>query len=136
MDMHVHGPRNPCHPAFDLARDLIVPRGIAADHFDVDRRRQSKIQDLAHNIGRLKEECGLRKFTRQHFAHLAHIVPRIAALAILIQGDENFPVERSDSGGVRVGQADRNRRNADIVENGVHLIGRDDPPDSIFHTGK
>ena len=66
--MHIGRPGNVPHLVGDLLRDHIVARHVHSDDLYIDRRGQSEIQNLGHDIGGLKKEFHSRKASRQYFA--------------------------------------------------------------------
>src|SRR5437899_9911391 len=62
---------NLSHPRFDLARDPVVLRRVTR-YLNVDRRRQTEIQNLTDDVGRWKIKTQIRKSVRECFAKRLH----------------------------------------------------------------
>src|SRR6516162_2781527 len=63
MQPNVNGTGNLFHSRFDLASHPVVLRRVTRD-LNVDWRRQTEIQNLADDVGRLKIETQIRKTRR------------------------------------------------------------------------
>ena len=124
--MDVHRARDRRHPPLDLLRDLVVALLVAPHHLDIDRRRQTEVQNLIRDVRGLKEHRLFRETCRaEHGADLALILQR-RRMMFLVQRDQDFAIAIPDSGAVAEGQVEAAGRQTDIVENGVDLIARND----------
>ena len=103
---------------------------IVADHLHVDRRRQAEIEDLRDDVGRQERECGAGKFLRQDGAQPLDVVG--GRCVIFLQADQRVAVLRADGAGVLIGHVDAGERQADIVDDIVELIGRNDAAHGLF----
>ena len=77
VHVHVHRPRNARQARGDLLGQRVIGWRIGQrpDHLHVDGGGQAEIQDLAHDIGRLKEKGQVGKLAVQALAQLADVVP-------------------------------------------------------------
>ena len=65
MQMHVLHAANLADVLGDLGGHFIIFLAIQTGDLDIDGRRQSEVQNLAHDVGRLEEERQVRKPPRQ-----------------------------------------------------------------------
>ena len=107
---------------------------VGAADLEVDRRRRTKIQDLADNVGRQEGEADAREQPRQLLAQHAHVL--LGRLMALFQLDLDVAVLRTDHAGVVVGHVDAADRHADVVGERVDFPGRDDLADRLLHVGE
>ena len=68
---------------------LIVGPHVVADDLQVDRRRNAEVQNLADDIGRLKEELRAGKLLGESFAQLIDVIAG-GHPAVFLQADQNF----------------------------------------------
>ena len=75
LDMHVHGPRHRAELGCDLLRDAEIRVGLGQRprDLDVDRRGETEVEDLVHDVGRLGEELELREALGQLVAQRPQI---------------------------------------------------------------
>ncbi|OMP14323.1 TNF receptor-associated factor 5-like protein, partial [Corchorus olitorius] len=130
--MRIHRARNLLDAVGQNARKLLVGRHVGAGELHVDGRRQTKVQDLADDVCRLEGEFHTGEAFRQFLAQAADVFRAGFALA-LVQGDEDFTVERADGARVAVRQVDPRVRHAQVVEDGRQLLLGNDLADSGFH---
>ena len=76
------------------------------------------------------ENVGAGKFLRQDGAQPLDVVG--GRLVIFLQADERVAVLRADGAGVLIGHVDAGERQADIVDDIVELIGRNDAAHGLF----
>src|SRR5260370_32133491 len=109
---------------------------VHAGDFHVDGRGCAKIQDLRHDVRRLKEELHAGKTLRKFFAQFVDV--RASGLsALLLELDKNFRVGAPDGAGVAVGEVDAAVRQADIVEDGGEFVLRDGfADDAVYLVGE
>ena len=122
LHVHVDRARHPGQLARDLVGHRVVPVVLldrAAD-LDVDRRRQSEVEDLADDVGGLGEEFEIGKAPRQLIAQRLQIDGRRTVLRA--QRDEDFPVGRSDADAVAQRQVDVVQQ-ADVVGDHAQFVG-------------
>src|SRR5262249_14256310 len=91
VHMHVGGAGNTRDPGRQLLRYLVVRFSIATDYLQVNRRRQPEIQDLARDIGRLKEEDHIRESAMKALAEHYFVVAG-GAVFFLVQRDEDLAI--------------------------------------------
>src|SRR5690349_23965872 len=85
--------------------DQIISALVHARDFHVDGRGSTEIQDLRHDIRRLKEELHAGKTLRKFFAQVIDV--RSGRLApYFLQLNKNFRVGAPDSAGVAVSEVD------------------------------
>ena len=118
--------------AGDLGQQLVgigaVGLDLRADDLHVDRRGQAEVENLGHNVGGQEGEGRARKLARQLFAHRLHVSRRLG-LPTVVQGDEDIGIRGADGSGIGVGHVDAADRQADVVDDRVQRLGRDDRPD-------
>ncbi len=56
LHVDISRPRDLSHAVRDLLGDEVVGLHVGADDLDVDGRRQTEVQDLGDDVGRLEEE--------------------------------------------------------------------------------
>ena len=128
--MHVDDAVDRREPLLDLAGDTKVVCAVVADGANVDLRWQSEVQDLRDHVGRLEIEDRLGKRDRQFPPQTAHIF-RGRCMALL-QGDLHGAVVHPDGRSVAEGQIVGPRREADIVDDQVEIMGGDDLADLVL----
>ncbi len=114
-----------------LLRDFIIPVRVVPKNLHIDGRRQTKIQYLADDIRRLKEEVHSREHPRQFFAQFLHVLLS-GMMMLCIQRDKNLRVRRANRATRAVRGIDAAIRKTDIIEHGLHFIRRNIPPDHGF----
>src|SRR5579863_10381455 len=113
-----------------LLCDAQIGRAIPTNRPDVDLSRQTKIEDLGDHIGRLKIECRLWKLSREHLAQLADITR--SRRMPLPESHENHAVVGSDGRAVCKGQVVHTLRYADVVDDELPLLVRDNITKFVF----
>src|SRR5580692_4608918 len=104
-------------------RHNVVAALVRSRYRDVDRRGRSEIQDLRHDVGRLKEELRTRKSLRQLLAELVDVsAGRLPAF--FLQLHEDFGVGSAERSGIAIAQIDAAVRDADIVQNRLQFLRR------------
>src|SRR5215470_8051577 len=88
----------------DLLCNHIILRVILARQLNVNRRRLSEIENLAHDVRRLKEELGSWKLFRQILPQAMHVL--FCWTMTWRQRHQNFCVRSTDSSPVAVGKID------------------------------
>ena len=102
---------------------------VIADNLQVDRRRHTEIQDLADDIRRQEGEGDAGELARQLLAHRLDVV--LGRRVVRLQADQDVGVRDADRARVVVGHVDAADAEADIVDDAVQLIGRDDLVDGL-----
>src|SRR5437868_11730161 len=121
--MHVHGPRHVTQAIRDLLGNRVVRVQVPADNLNVDRGRQTEVQNLTHDVGRLKEEFRSGKIKRQIFAQLLDILLG-RMMMLLIQRDQYLGIGRSNGSAGAVGSIDGAEGQTDVVQNRDQLVLR------------
>ena len=93
LHVHVRRAGNLAQPICDSLRDVVVPAHIGAHYLNIDRRGQSKIENLRHDIGGLEEELHARKPRWKFAAQLAHVLRR-RMMVFRIQRNQNLRIAR------------------------------------------
>ena len=88
---------------------------VGADDLHVDRRGKAEIENLRHDVGGQERKGRPRKGSRQRLAHLLNVAVRLA-LVILIDGNQDIGISRTDRAGVIVSRIDPAHGQADIVD--------------------
>src|ERR1039457_6830207 len=76
LHMYVGGAGNLAQPICDSLRDVVASAHIGAPYLNIDRRGQSKMEKLRHDIGGLKEELHARETRWEFTAQPAHVLRR------------------------------------------------------------
>ena len=116
-------------------RDLVVGRGIAADHLQVDRRGQAEVQDLVRDVRRLEEEHHVRELLVQPLAQPDFVLAH-RPVALAIERNQNLAVGRRDVRHVALREAAPGVRDPDVVEDGVDLAGRQRVANLLLDVGE
>ena len=103
---------------------------VGAHRPDVDLRRQSEVQNLRHDVGRLEIERAFGKCGGQHLTQFLDIIG--GRLVALLQLDLDDTVVDSDRGTVRECQIVGSRRQPDIVDNEPAVLFRNDFADLVL----
>src|SRR5271157_3319704 len=103
------------HPVRDLLRDEVVALHISAGDLNIDRRRQSKVQDLSDDVGGLEEKLDARKAARQFFTQSADVLPG-GMVMLRIQTNQDFRVAGANHAGIAVRKIDARIRQPNVVE--------------------
>src|SRR6202790_2005019 len=103
---------------------------VGAHRPDVDLRRQSEVQNLRHDGGRLEIERAFGKCGGQHLTQFLDIIG--GGLVALLQLDLDDTVVDSDRGTVRECQIVGSRRQPDIVNNEPAILVRNDFADLVL----
>jgi len=104
---------------------------IGPDDLNIDRSGQSKVQNLGHNVHRHHIERHARVLVSQHAAQPLDIL--LAGMMIAGQLHLDICVGGAYRRGGRVGKIQRGVRQADVVENRHHFVGRNLPADGLLH---
>ena len=112
-------------------RDLVICRQVTANNLNIERRGQSKVDRLGHDVGRHEIKFRAGKFLVQIKAQLPNIISR--RLMIWVERDQNIRVRRSSCAGVVVAQINPGVRKADVVDNALELPRRDSLSDGSFY---
>src|SRR5207244_3662346 len=94
---------------------------------DVDRRRQSEVEDLRHDVGGQEVEAQLGELDRQPLPQGPHVIG--GGPMVRLQRDLDVGVGGADDAGGAVHPVDAAVRQPDVVDDGVHLGGGDLAPD-------
>ena len=103
---------------------------IAADHANVDLRRQPEIEDLGDHVGGLEIEGHRRKGGRQHLAEPAHVVG--GRRVPLLERHQDHAVVDADGRAVGEGEVVHPLRHADVVDDEVAVPRRNDLADLVL----
>ena len=103
---------------------------VMTDDLHIDGCRQAEIEDLGDDVGRQERKRGAWELLWQSGAQLLDEV-RGRSVALL-EADQGVAVLGSDRAGVLVGHVNAGKRQPDIVDDVVELIGRDGLADSLF----
>src|SRR6202051_1942656 len=103
---------------------------VGAHRPDVDLRRQSEVQNLRHDVGRLEIERNFGKYGGQHLTQFLEIIG--GWLVALLQLDLDDTVVDSNRGTVRECQIVGPRRQPDIVDNEPAVLVRNDFADLVL----
>ena len=74
LDVYIRRTWDLSHPVCDLLCDGVIALHVGAGYLDINGRWQSKVEDLGHDICRLKEKLYSRKATGQFGPQLANVV--------------------------------------------------------------
>ena len=121
LHVDIGGAGNLPHPVRDLLRDEVVALHVGAGDLNVDGRRQSEVQDLRHDVGRLEEELHSRKAARQFLAQRAD-VSRRGVVMFRIQSHQDFRVAGADHAGIAIGEIEARIGQPNIVEDRHQFI--------------
>ena len=124
LDPRIGDAGDPFDPRQQLVGVFPVRLQIVADHLQVDRRGHAEIQDLADHVGRQEGEGGAGKLARQLLAHRLDVVRR--RRVVRLEADQDVGVLDADRPRVVVGHVDAADAEADVVDDAVQLIGRND----------
>ena len=105
-----------------LVRELAIPVQIRSLDLDIDGRRRAEVQNLRDHVGGKKGEGRSRKLRSQSGAQGARGLGNRPML--FLQRHENIRVAGADQPGPAVDEVDRAVRQADVVENALHLCVR------------
>ena len=100
---------------------------VVADDLQVDRRRQAEIEDLRNDVGRQERERRAGELLRQYGSQFLDIL--VGGGVIRLEADQGIAVLRADRAGVLIGHVDAGKRQPDIVDDIVELVGRDGAAD-------
>src|SRR5258708_729579 len=112
-----------------LCNRKVVQVGAYRPHIDL--RRQSEVQNLRHDIGRLEIERAFGKCSGQHLTQFLDIIG--GRLMALLQLDLDNTVVDADRGTIRECQIVSSRRQSDIVDNELAISFRNDFADLVLH---
>src|SRR5258706_15407115 len=107
---------------------------VAADDLDVDRRGQSKVQDLVHHVAGLEIERAVRELFRENLAQPAYVLLGWD-LVLGFQRYQDFTVSGKKRDVVAVREVG-GRRDADVVDDHVQILRIDRASDLDLHFRK
>ena len=122
LQMHVGRSADLRHPGLDLLGQGKV-FGVGSGDLDIDGRGQAEVQNLAHDIRSRKGELHVRKIVLEPLPEHAHIVRR-GTVMLRVERHEDFTVGGTDGGIVAEGEIDAAGGQADVREDGAHLVRR------------
>src|SRR5258708_4424185 len=93
-----------------------------SDDLNIDGRRQSKVENLRHHVGRQEREGHTRKLFRQCQAKLVNVVVR--RMVLRGQGHKNVRIRRSHRRRIAVGEIDTAIWQADVINDALDLSCR------------
>src|SRR5258708_24795156 len=131
VQVHVDSPGNHADLFGHPCRKREIARHVGTDDLNVNRRRQTKVQSLGDNVGRLKEERNTGEGLRQFLAQFLYVAGCRAVLGL--KGDEDLGIEIAHGFAIAVREIDSARRQADVVENASQFRGRYYASDDVFH---
>src|SRR5581483_11639691 len=102
LDVDVHSAGYELDLVIDLLREPVVCLHVVADDLQVHRRRNAEIQNLAGDIGGLKEELRAGKLFREARAQLIDVITGGHGV-IFFETDENFRIGLADYARIAVG---------------------------------
>ena len=121
MHVNVHGARNLGDARFDFICNL-VSFWIAPSDLDVDRRRNSKVQNLTNNIRSRKIKFHVRKIAMQFLAQGAHVLR--GRFVFRIQRDQNLAIRRANRRAVAESEINSAHGQPDVVQDVLDLVWR------------
>ena len=130
--MDVGGAGNLANTICDFLSDVVVCAHIGAHDLNINRRGQSKIENLRHDVGGLEEELHPRKTSRQFAAQPAH-VPRGGVMVFRIQRHQNLGVTATNHARTGVGEIDARVGNADVIQDRLQLLLRNLAAQDLLH---
>ena len=133
--MHVGGARDVADAARKLLRDAITRGGIAAHHLQVDGRGDAEIQNLVGDVGGFPEERDVGKLLVQVLAQAVRVFGD-GSVILRLERNQDIAVIRTDVGAVAVRQADAAEGDADVIQDGIDLRGRNHAPDFGLDIGE
>ena len=104
----------------DLLRQPIIGLHVVADELQIDRRGHAEVQNLADDVGGLKEELRAGKLLGQALAELVDVILGGHGV-ICFQTDQDFGIGFADHARIAVGGVDGAVEQADVVENAVEI---------------
>ena len=107
---------------FQLARDLVIGRDVAAHHLHVDGRGQPEVENLVGDVGGLEEEGDIRKLSVEPFAQPVGILRR-GAVVFRLERNQDVAVAHAQRGIVAVSQVESAVGEPDVVDDGIHFAG-------------
>ncbi len=128
--MRVDDARDLGDAAAQILGDAQIPDAIVTDGAHVDRRGEPEIEDLGGHVGRLEIEQIGREGGRQYLPQLADIV--CGRGMTVVERDHDHAVIDCDRRAVGERPVIGPRRNADIVDDQVEVLLRDDLTDLVL----
>src|ERR1700719_1943467 len=129
--MRVGDARNGRDATQQLMRYAHVGSAVAANHANVNLRRQSEIENLGGHVGSLEIEGHGRKGGRQHLAELAHVVG--GRSVPVLEGYQDHTVVDVDCRAVGKSEVVYPLRQANVVDDQVALARRNDLADLVLN---
>ena len=96
---------------------------------------KSEVQDLRHDVGRLKVEQKRGEGARQPLPQFRHVF-RSRAMFAFFQSDQNLAIEGADGGAVAKGKVERLSRASDIIQNEFNFLRRYYAPQFFLHVAE
>ena len=122
VNVNVGSSWNARDAASQVPRYFVVRLGVSTHHLQIDRRRQTEIDDLAGDVCRLKEKVHVRELFVQPFAKTPFVLGRRPVM-FLIERDKDFAVRRRNRRDVSLGDSRPTVRNSNVVDQHLDLIG-------------
>ena len=116
---HVHGSAHMADFVGNRGGDLLVAGQVTAQHLNVERRRQPKIDGLADDVRRQEIKSGAGKIAIEREAQIPDIIRRWPVS--VAQRDQNVGVGRAGHAAVAIAEVDAGNRQANIVENALEF---------------
>ena len=107
---------------------------IRAANLEVDRRRRAEVQNLADDVGGQERKTQAGKLPRQLLAQRLDIF--LGRAVAFFQLDLDVAILRADHAGVVVSHVDAADRHADVVGQGIDLVGRNDRANRLLDIGE
>src|ERR1700733_9495121 len=104
MQVRICRPGNLRDLPAEIACQLEVRFLVGTGDLNVDGSRQSEVENLVDDVRRLKEERRPRELLGKNFSHLLHVFPGVTVLAVILQRNEYFAIERAEC--LRIGESE------------------------------
>ena len=134
LDARIDQPRHVPELLQEFLRVGIIGGEVGAADLQVDRRRRAEVQDLRDDVGRQERERHAGEAPRQLLAQQADVFG--GRPVVFLELDLDVAVLRADRAGGVVGHVDAADREADVVDQGVELGGRDELADRLLDFGE
>ena len=111
--------------------DAAIVGNVGTVDLNVDRRRQTEVQGLGHDVGRQDIESHSGKLARELLAQGPDVAG--SRVVLLIQRDKHIGIGFPGESGVVVHKVDVADRQADIVEDIVDFSRRNGLPNAVLY---
>src|SRR4029077_13978859 len=134
VNVNIGGSGNMRNPVRELAGYLVVRARVSPDYLQIDGRRNPEVQDLGGDIGRLEEKGRVGESLAESFPELHLIIAGRAV--VLLERNQDFAVGAGDGRNLALGEASPAIYDPDVIDQGVHLVGRDHVSYFVFNRGE